>query len=370
MKKLIVLLALTITAVHLHGQDYYLLTGTYTSGKSKGIYVHSFDTRTLGAKELSVTPLPNPSFLAVAPGGDMVYAVSENAADDNGGSIHAFRFDSRTGFLTPLNSKPSGGDHPCYVTASNELVIAGNYSSGTAVVYKRQKDGNLGERITLVKHSGKSVNSSRQEKPHVHACYLSPEGKTLYVPDLGTDKVVTYKVDEAGNLNDGAVADLSVKPGSGPRHIDLHPNGRFAYVIMELTGEVAACIRDKNGSLKIIQTLPSTAPSFKGFAGSADIHVSPDGRFLYASNRGDANDIAIFSIDQKTGRLSHLGNQSVLGKAPRNFSIDPTGRLLLAANQNSDEVVIFSIDPATGALTDTGKRISIPNPVCLKWIKR
>jgi 6-phosphogluconolactonase len=199
---------------------------------------------------------------------------------------------------------------------------------------------------------------------------LAPDSKTLYVPDLGIDKVVTYKVDPAGNLNDNAVADLSVTPGSGPRHIDLHPNGRFAYVIMELTGEVAVCTRAKNGSLTIIQTLPSTRPSFKGFAGSADIHVSPGGKFLYASNRGDANDIAIFSIDQKTGRLSHLGNQSVLGKAPRNFSIDPSGRLLLVANQNSDEVVIFAIDPSTGALTDTGKRISIPNPVCLKWIKR
>lgn len=347
---------------------YRLIIGTYTSGKSEGIYVYEFDARNGESRQLSVTKgIRNPSYLALSPDGQFVYAVSELNGGGNAGEVYAYRYDKASGNLQFLNKQPSGGDDPCYVTVSKngKWVIAGNYSSGSLKAMG-SSGGMLQADDRVFTHQGKGPNTARQEMPHVHATYLSPDNKTLYVPDLGTDQVVIYGFNsQSGQLTRKDA--VSVEPGGGPRHIDIHPNGKYAYLMEELRGRVSVYSIDRSGKLTHRQTISSAAEGFTGDMGSADIHVSADGRFVYASNRGEANDIAIFRVDAGTGKLTKVGNQSVLGIAPRNFTLDPSGNFLLVANMRSDEIVVFKRDKNTGKLTDTGKRISVPTPVCLKW---
>lgn len=352
--------------------NYRLVIGTYTTGKSEGIYIYDFNLKTGEATPVSVTKdIVNPSYLAVSPDQQYVYAVSERNGGGNAGEVYAYAYDKVNGSLRLINKQPSGGDDPCYVSVSRngKWVIAGNYSSGSLKAL-RSAGGHLYSDNKAIFHEGKGPNPDRQEKPHVHATYLSADNKTLYVPDLGIDQVVVYRFDSySGRLvKQSAVAASS---GGGPRHIDIHPNGKFAYVMEELKGSVSVFDVDRsNGNLKHLQTISAAAEGFTGDMGSADIHISSDGKFLYASNRGTANDIAIFSVDAKTGKLTKVGNQPVLGIAPRNFTLDPSESFLLVANMKSDEIVVFSRDKRNGKLTDTGKRISVPTPVCLKWIAK
>lgn len=351
-------------------ESYRLVIGTYTSGKSEGIYIYDVNLKTGEAKQVSVAKdITNPSYLAISPDQKYVYAVSERNGGGNAGQVYAYAYNRQDGQLSFINKQASGGDDPCYVTVSGngKWVVAGNYSSGSLKAL-RSAGGKLFDEHKAILHEGKGANPARQEKPHVHATFLSKDNKTLYVPDLGIDKVVIYRFDDySGQLTQQS--SISVKPGGGPRHIEIHPNGKFAYLIEELKGSVTVfSIAPSNGELTELQTISTAAEGFSGEMGSADIHISSDGRFLYASNRGEANDIAIFSVDPAKGTLTKTGNQSVLGIAPRNFSIDPSGNYLLVANMKSDEIVIFTRDKATGKLTDTGKRISVPTPVCLKWI--
>jgi 6-phosphogluconolactonase len=203
----------------------------------------------------------------------------------------------------------------------------------------------------------------------VHATVLNKNNKTLYVPDLGLDKVMMYNLDtKTGKLKDADVPYVMTEPGAGPRHLDIHPNGKFAYLMEELTGSVSAYRIEKNGSLILLQNISGLPRDYTGPMGSADIHVSPDGKFLYCSNRGESNTIGIFSINTTSGELVWVDHQSTLGRTPRNFNFDPTGNFLLVANQNTDDIIIFKRDKNTGLLTDTGKKIRIPKPVCLKWI--
>jgi 6-phosphogluconolactonase len=350
--------------------EHYLLIGTYTTGKSEGIYVYKFNSTTAENSLVSVTKNPNPSFLAVAPNNKMVYAVNENADSSitpMGGTVTAFSFNN--GILTEINKQPSGGKHPCYVSIdkTGKWVFAGNYSSGTVGLLPVNKDGSLNSLQQTIQHEGSGPNEQRQQAPHVHAAVLSANDKYLYVPDLGIDKVMVYAVNKKkGTLKlKSSAASL---PGNGPRHFTLDANNNFAYLMEELTGTVV-CYKVKKGKLIFQQRISALPADFKGGIGSADIHISPDGKFLYCSNRGDANTISIFSVHPADGKLSLVGQQSTLGKTPRNFNFDPSGNFLLVANQNSDEVVIFKIDKATGLLTDTGKRISVGNPVCLKWVE-
>lgn len=355
-----------------HAQDeYYLLSGTYTGGKSKGIYVHAFNTKTGIARELSVTDASNPSYIAASRDGRFVYAVHEDGQESGGGKISAYSFDAMTGKLSLLNTQSTEGDHPCYVAVhpSGKLVVAGNYTGGNVSAFTVEPDGRLG-RATSFQHSGSSVNKERQEKPHVHCTLFTPDGRQLLVTDLGIDQIIPYDVNaEFNQLSPSRSDKISVDPGAGPRHLTFDPAGKFAYLVEELSGTVVV-YKWKKGSLKKVQRLSTLAPGQKNFAGSADIRVSPDGRYLYVSNRADYNNIAIFRIDPKKGTLSLRGHQSTLGKAPRHMQFDPSGRFLLVGNQNSDQVVLFSYNPATGALQDTGNRIAIGKPVSFVWIKK
>lgn len=352
----------------------HLLIGTYTSGKSEGIYVYDFNTVTGENKKISSAKIHNPSYLAVSPNKKVVYAVTENADTTKlgiGGEVAAFAFDKKKGTLTKMNQQFSGGKHPCYVAVdkTGKWVFAANYTSGSAALFPVKGDGSLAPVKQVLQDEGYGIDKGRQQGPHVHSTVLSPDGKYLFTPDLGIDQVKIYRFDGVkGNLTAATIPSSNSVPGSGPRHFDFHPNNRYAYLVEEMTGTVVV-FKYKDGKLDSVQRISALPADFKGSIGSADIHVSKDGKFLYCSNRGDANNIAIFKINATNGKLTLVGHQSTLGKTPRNFNFDPTGNFLLAANQQSDDIVIFKINRVTGLLTDTGKRINVPNPVCIKWIQ-
>src|SRR5688572_29544027 len=374
MKKIVLPLLLLLSLSAIAQKEHYLVVGTYTSGDSKGIYVYRFNAETGEATLVSETETSNPSYLAISPDQRFVYAVNEN--DDStmyttGGSIAAFSFDRPSGQLTFINKQESGGKHPCYVSVdkTGKWVFTGNYSSGSLAVLPVKPNGGLDSAKQVIHHEGSSVVADRQESPHVHSTFISNNNKMLYVPDLGIDKVMIYKFEsKTGTLKESVPPFVITEAGAGPRHIDIHPNGKFAYLMEELTGAVSVYRITKEGYLDLIQNISGLPRDFTGIVGSADIHVSPDGKFLYCSNRGESNTIGIFGLDQKTGQLEWIDHQSTSGKTPRNFNFDPSGNFLLVANQNSDEIVIFKRDKQTGLLNDTGKRIKISKPVCLKWI--
>lgn len=367
-----ILLALTFLSLHTcFSQKHYLVAGTYTGGKSEGLYVFQFNGEDGALHEVSHAKTSNPSFVALSPDQRFVFAVHENANNGDGGAISSYAFDKASGNLTLINQQATGGDHPCYVSVdkTGKWVFAGNYSSGSLSVLPVSNDGSLGAASTTIRHQGSSVNKERQEKPHVHCTFISPDNKFLYVPDLGIDKVMIYAFDaRTGKLSPAPQPFVKARPGAGPRHISFHPNGRFAYLVEELTGQVVV-YSYKNGRLTELQQTSTLPRGQQGFAGSADIHVSPDGKFLYASNRGDFNNIAIFKVNAVTGKLAIVGFQPTLGKVPRNFNFDPSGNFLLVANQESDEIVVFKRDKQTGLLTDSGNRATVGKPVCIAWVK-
>jgi 6-phosphogluconolactonase len=373
--KTIISLIIAICFINLaQGQDtkprkFNLLIGTYTNtSRDNGIYVYDFNVQSGEfIYKSKVAGGENPSYLTISIDGKHVYAVNEV----NNGGVSAFGFNASSGELKFLNRASSGGESPCYISIDdkNKYVFAGNYSSGSLCAIPLKEDGSLGTDIQYIRQEGSSINKSRQEGPHVHSTVLSPDNKYLLTPNLGTDKVCIYHVD-VGKTSQPLVpaepAFVSVKPGSGPRHITFHPNSKFVYLIQEMEGMITA-FDYNNGKLVEKQTITMLSPSFKGEVSAADIHVSPDGRFLYGSNRGDANELVIYAIDE-SGKLNYVNRQVTLGKTPRNFAIDPTGNFLLVANQDSNEIIIFKRDQKTGLLTPTGKKIQVNKPVCLKFV--
>jgi len=314
----------------------------------------------------------NPSFLAIAPGEKFIYSVHENGKDGNGGSISAYSFDKSTGQLALINTQSTEGDYPCYVETdkTGKWVFAGNYGTGNFSVFPVDSNGGLGTASLKIRHQGSGADKERQEGPHVHSTNISPDNKFLFVPDLGIDKVMIYSFDATtGAVNPAPSVAAESRPASGPRHMAFHPSKNLVYLIEEISGTVVvySYSADKLTELQRISTLPKNA---KGAAGSADIHVSADGKFLYASNRGDFNNIAIYRIDAKKGTLKVVGFQPTLGMGPRNFSIDPSGKYLLVAHQGTDNVIIFSRNAQTGLLTPTNESINVGKPVCLKWVNR
>lgn len=347
--------------------NYYLVIGTYTRGNSEGLYVYKMNTATGEVSYVSKATAANPSFLDISPDEKFVYAVNEDANDK--GSVSVFAFDKSNGALTYIDKQTSGGDHPCYIAVNKtgKWVAAANYSGGSFSTLPIMANGTLGT-PTTIQHTGSSVNKERQEKPHVHSTVFSPDDKYIFVPDLGLDKVMIYAFNAgSGKPEPAPVPFAATTPGSGPRHFTFHPNGKLAYLIEEMGGAVSA-YKYSDGKLTLIQNISTYPADFTGKKWSADIHVSPDGKFLYATNRQPANSIAIFSIDKKSGKLKALGYESTKGEVPRNFTIDPSGNFLLVANQESDSIVIFKRNKKTGLLTDTGNRIKVGKPVCLKWV--
>jgi len=368
--RLILLLSLSLCTLSGFAQKFYLFVGTYTNGNaSKGIYVYQFDAATGDATLVSTAATASPSYLALAPGGKFLYAANEAEENDSAG-VSAFAFDKSTGRLRFLDRQATGGGGPCYVSvdAHRKWVMVANYGGGSLAALPVHADGSLGALTQLIQHTGAGPNKDRQEKPHVHSVTFSPDEHYLLAADLGLDKLSIYRFNaNAATHPLTAPKDSAqqVEPGAGPRHISFYPGKPYVYLMTEMAGAVDA-FRWSNGKLVPFQHISSLPEGFKGDIGSADIHVAPKGKFLYASNRGDANSLAIYAIDTATGKLTVKGFESTQGSTPRNFMIDPTGHWLLVANQRSDNIVVFSIDKVTGLLKATGKQLSVPAPVCLK----
>jgi 6-phosphogluconolactonase len=273
--------------------------------------------------------------------------------------------------LTFLNKKPTGGTDPCHliVDKTNRYVLLANFMSGSICVLPIQADGSLGDASEFIQHQGSSIDPDRQQGPHAHAVTLDPSNQYAFVPDLGLDQTLVYRFDaDAGKLVPHEPPGVKVKPGAGPRHIVFHPGGRFAYLINELDSTIAVYRYEAaKGLLHDVHTLATLPENFQGASTCADVLVEPSGQFLYGSNRGH-DSLAIYRIDQSSGRLDCIGHESTRGKTPRNFAIDPAGKFLLAANQDSDTIVTFRIDPQTGKLHPTGQVTDVPTPVCVKII--
>ena len=365
-----ILLAFSVQA---YGQTTGLLIGSYTGSQdSTGIRYYSFDTNTgAGKLETSVNGIPNASYLCYRSNSKTLFSVSETGK--GAGSIYAFQADPVSGVFTFDSKASSGGGGPCYVeaTASGNFVFAANYGGGSLAAIRVDDGHHLTDAGSqVIQHKGSSINKDNQNKPHAHSAILSPDQRFLLVCNLGTDQIFVYRFDSTATqpLTPADPAFVKVKPGSGPRHLTFHPNGNFVYVVNELDGSVDA-YGYSEGRLSPLQRVSMLPEGFSGTIEGADIHVSPDGKFLYASNREIQNAISIFKID-KSGKLILAGRQSTLGRAPRNFVIDPSGKFLLAANMNSNQVVIFKRDQQSGLLTDTGLRIDVPKPACLKFIAK
>ncbi len=351
-----------------------LYIGTYTSGKSEGIYIYRMDPSTGELKYFNtVKRVIDPSFLAVDGRRRFLYAVNEltEFAGKPGGALSAFTIERQTGDLHLLNQQPSLGGAPCnvIVDATGRFVLTANYAGGNVSVFPVLSDGSLGTATDMVQHHGSGANKERQEAPHAHCIILDRSNRYAFAADLGLDKVMIYRFDaKAGKLTPASQPWTQLKPGAGPRHFVFHPSGKYAYVINELDSTLTAfAYNSVNGTLSSMQTVSALPGDFSGNNDCADLHVSPSGKFLYGSNRGH-NSIVVFAINESTGKLTYLEHTATQGKTPRNFTIDPTGKFLLVANQESDSVVTLRIDPATGRLKPTGLVAQVPTPVCLRFL--
>jgi 6-phosphogluconolactonase len=345
--------------------------GTYTkAGGSEGIYTAGFDEGSgkLGEPMLAAK-VASPSFLTIAPSGKTLYAVSETAGAE-GGRVTAYRI-LDSGLLEKINDQSSGGDGPCHVSLSSDgktLAVA-NYGGGSVASYRIGDDGALSAPVSVIQHTGSSVDPKRQKEPHAHSINFSPDGRFAYAADLGTDRIYLYAVDPATSALK-RTGETVITPGSGPRHFSFRPDGQFAYVINEMTLKVNAFRVDAaSGALTEVQSL-STLPEGTDPVGStAEVVAHPSGKFLYGSNRGH-DTIVVYAIDGATGQLTWVENEPIRGKTPRNFVVSPDGKWLLAAGQQSDSVTVFAIDARTGELEFADSQIKISSPVCIRFLTK
>ncbi|SAK49514.1 3-carboxymuconate cyclase-like protein [Caballeronia hypogeia] len=367
------------------GEVYDLLIGTYTGGgKSEGIYVYRFDTGSGELSRIASAQTVNPSYLVVSSDRNYVYAVNE-LPGDNGpatqrGGVSAFRFDRASGQLSFLNRVSSDGNDPCYLAISpdGKYLLTANYSvasnpGGSFAVFPLASDGRVGASVLTVHHEGAGPVKGRQDNSHVHSTVFSPDGKYLFAQDLGIDKVFAYRytpdpsASSRGLFGPTEARYTAIKPGSGPRHLVFDASGKHAYLTTELNASVLV-FNYRDGNLTQAQAVSMIAPGFRGKIGGGAIHLSPDGRFLYATNRGDANELVQFAIDPDSGHLRLVKRYPTLGKTPREFAIDPTGRWLIVGNQESDSAYFFRRDPQTGELASDPKKLSIGSPVDFKFV--
>ena len=355
---------------------YLFYVGTYTQdgSQSKGIYAYSLDPSTGQATSLGLAAeTTNPSFVALAPSGQYLYAVNEvgNYKGPNSGGVSAFSVDRATGKLTFINEVASRGADPCYIIVdkSGKYVLVANYTGGSVAVFPILEGGKLGEATGFVQHTGHGADPKRQEGPHAHSIDLSPDNRFAFVDDLGLDEVLVYKFYASkGTLTPNDPPFTKLDAGAGPRHFVLHPTGKFAYVVAEMQSTVTALSVDlKAGTLQRLQTLSTLPKDFKGENDDAEVHVHPNGKFLYTSNRGH-DSIVVYAIDPAKGTLTVIDDVPTQGKIPRSFEIDPTGKFLFAENEKSNNIVIFRIDEKTGRLTATGQKLEVSEPVCVKFV--
>ncbi len=363
---LLILLTLMSTSASPISSQYLLYVGVY----GKGIHAFRYHPDSTQFESLGlVGEFPNPSDITTDAAGRFLYAVSE--ADKGNGAVGSFKIDRASGKLTALNQHSSEGVAPCHlaVDRSTKLIAAANYGTGSVPVFPIEADGSLGKLSTLLTAQGSSADPKRQEGPHAHEIVISADNRFLYVPDLGLDKIRIYRINAAAHQvvpNDPPF--VQEQPGTGPRHMVFSHDAHFAYVIHELTSAVTAYkVNATNGNLEAFQSLPATADG-KPFDGAAEILLHPSGHTLYTSVRGPGT-IAVFSVDSQTGKLQGTQTVETGGTWPRGVAVDPTGKLLLAGDQKTNQVALFHIDPTSGKLTPTGQKLEVPSPVAFAFVK-
>lgn len=354
-----------------------LFVGTYTrkeghvDGQGEGIYVYEMDKKTGALSYVSTSEsIISPSYLAIHPNQKWVYAANEyDGGEDSYASVTAMEYDKESRQLTYMTQASTMGQYPCYVSLDNtgNFVMAANYGGGSVVLFPINDEGLITETSSYQKHKG-GTSHPRQEAPHAHMIVQHPTKNWVFAVDLGADRIYEYKLDTLSMTLD-YVADYPNSPAmSGPRHIAFHPEKEVVYTLNELLGTIETLrLTDQSKFRRSLQIVSTMADDDDRDAASAAIKVHPSGKFLYASNRGEVNDIAVFAIGED-GTLSSVGRQSTFGDAPRDFEIDPSGTFLLAANQNSNSVITFRINQKTGMLEETGIETEIPTPVCLKFL--
>ncbi|MEO7271024.1 MAG: lactonase family protein [Vicinamibacterales bacterium] len=349
-----------------------MFIGTYTGGttNSKGIYAFRFDEKTGALTPLGLkAETRSPSFLAASPDGRVLYAVNE-IGDYHGakaGSVTSYAVDSRTGALTPLGIESTGGSDPCHVQCdrTGKVAAVANYSGGNVAVLPIGASGKLSALTVLLGGTGSGPNPQRQQGPHAHQVVFDPANRYLLEVDLGLDQVLVYRFDAAtGKVTPNDPPSVSLVPGSGPRHLAFHPNGRFVFTINEMASTLTTLAWDSaKGALTMLGSQSTLPEGFSGNSSTAELQVHPNGRFLYGSNRGH-DSIGVFAI-AANGSLTPVEHESTRGKTPRHFTLDPAGRWLIAGNQGSGTLSVFAVDQSTGALTPTGPLAEVGAPVCI-----
>ena len=338
------------------------------------IYVSKFDPKTGSlSPPRAVADVTRPNFLEIHPNSTRMYVCSREPlkGGEVRGLVIAYAIDQSTGELQRLNSLDTGAPGPAHVTVdkTGQMVVVANYTGGSTAAFRLHEDGRLAQRTAYIQHEGSSVNKQRQSEPHAHSVNFSTDNRVVVTADLGTDKVMIYRADPAtGKLSANDPPSASVAPGSGPRHFAFHPNGKFAYVINELLSTVTAFSYDAaTSAMREIQTISTLPEGYSENSTTAEVQIHPSGDFLYGSNRGH-DSIAVFRVDQATGKLTLVEREPTQGKTPRNFRMDPTGKFLFVANQQSDSVVVFRVDQQTGALEPTGTSVAVPAPMCVRFV--
>jgi 6-phosphogluconolactonase len=364
LKKLFILFITIVSCLQLYAQHTYVFFGSFNWEKeTEGIYVYELNTQNGKLSKItSVSGISNPSFLTLSPNGKYLFACTESKTK-NGGSVSSFEFNPDKKTLQFISKQSSGGENPVYLTVhpNGKWLINGNYTEGSVSVYPISGNGTLEPFVQNIQFSEGSVNPDRQDRAHIHSTVFSPDSDYLFLPDLGADKIRAYRFNNEKNtpLQEAEIPFVKTTLGAGPRHFTFHPNGKFAYCIEEMGGAVSVYAYE-NGKLKPLQTIFTHPETCKEDFESSDVHISPDGKFLYASNRGKENNIAIFLI-QDDGSLKTIGYQSVKGKHPRTFNLDPSGQFLITANTATNNVTVFKRNPETGLLKKAGRKIKIRN---------
>lgn len=349
-------------------QNTFVFIGSYNYDEKKdGLFVYELDTISGQLTKMSsLNNVYNPSFFTLSHKGDFLFSCTDTRLPDNG-SVSGFKFNSITKKLSFVSSQKTLGENPVYVALdkSESFLLSANYTDGSVTVFPIDKNGTIVPPTQFIQYTDSSIDKERQERSHTHATVFSPDGEKVFIPDLGSDKIRCYSFDNTNQkpLTALSIPYISTVAGSGPRHLIFHPNGKFAYCIEELSGSLSV-YKYAQDLLKKHQTILAHPKKLKAEFSSADIHISPDGKFLYASNRGEENNIVIYAI-RKNGKLKITGYQSTFGTIPRNFAIDESGKFLIVANQKSGNIVTFRRNSISGKLEKIASEIYIENPTCV-----
>ncbi|NOY95498.1 MAG: lactonase family protein [Chlorobi bacterium] len=364
-----VLIYINVYAVKIPAHSVVLYIGTFTDESEGGLYICTFDTVTGAIENIGLAQsMNNPNFLTISNDKRFLYACVRPQDDSAGSAVEAYKVNRATGSLAFINKKLTTGDDPCYIdiTPDGKIIAVANYGGGNLTIFHTNEDGSLTDVVQSLEHKGSGPVKGRQQKAHAHSVRFSPFGNQVFAADLGIDKLMCYRLDQAeGKLLEGSQPFVKLAPGAGPRHFDFLPGGRTIYVVNELNSTVSV-LEEKGDSYKVVQAIKTIPDDYSGENYCADIHVSPNGDFLYCSNRGH-NSITTFSI-AKDGLLSFVGTTPAHGDWPRNFTLWPSGEFMLVANQKSGNITVYRIDKETGMPVFINVNVNVPSPVCLVFL--